>query len=112
MLVVFGGCATKLETLDAPASFQGTLTKGGKPVGDVVLKLQPTEAGYMTEMPVAADGKFKGEAIPGKYMYFVGKGTSKSSEQVVKSIDGKFSEPSTDRLVTVAPGQDLSVTLD
>lgn len=45
----------------------------GKPLANVLVILQPTEHGYEIELEANAEGRFSGEGIPGKYIYYFAK---------------------------------------
>lgn len=114
MVACVSGCSYAVELKGEPALVKGKVASAdGKPVGGVLLTLQPLEDGHLTPLEVGPDGSFQGELVPGKYAYFVGKSSkTKSSAQTLKRVDAKFLEPNMSRTVDVAPGSDLSIALD
>jgi hypothetical protein len=109
---LLSGCGAAVAQRTAPSETTGMLTdSSGKAVGNVMLTLQPLEDGHLAPLQVAPDGSFKGELVPGKYAYFVGKSSAKNSEIALKSVEPKFHEASLDRTVEVKPGEALKVVL-
>lgn len=108
------GCSYAVELKGEPALVQGKIAgSNGRPVGRVLLTLQPLEDGHLTPLEVSADGRFQGELVPGKYAYYVGKSSrSKSSTQALKGVDAKFFEPDMSRTIMVASGTELNIALD
>jgi hypothetical protein len=80
----------------------------GKPVGNVVLNLQPLENGYSKIIPVAADGTFTVETQPGKYAYFF---TPKEGTKTVPPEAAKYAQASMERTVQVAASSSLDIDL-
>jgi hypothetical protein len=112
LMMVFVGCSTSVQKMGASSELKGNITKAGKPVGDVLLTLQPMGDGHVVPLTVAADGTFKGEVVPGKYAYYIGKSASKASEQAIKQVDPKYYAGDLTRTVTVESGKDLVIALD
>jgi hypothetical protein len=112
LMMAFVGCSTSVQKMGASTELKGNITKAGKPVGDVLLTLQPTGDGHVVPLTVAADGTFKGEVVPGKYAYYIGKSASKASEQAIKQVDPKYYQANMTRTVTVESGKDLDIALD
>lgn len=112
LMVVFVGCSTSAPKMGASSELKGNVTKAGKPVGDVLLTLQPLGDGHVVPLTVAVDGTFKGEVVPGKYAYYFGKSASKASEQAIKQVDPKYYEGNLTRTVTVEPGKVLAIALE
>ena len=103
------GCGPSQATpMGADVSVTGTVTAGGKPVGNVVLNLQPLENGYSKIIPVKADGTFTVETQPGKYAYFF---TPKEGTKTVPAPATNFVQASMERTVQVASGQALAIDL-
>ncbi len=106
------GCSSKPSLRNESEKVTGKLSQGdGKAVGNVGLTLQPLDNGFVTTFQVAEDGTFQGEAIPGKYAYFVGKSNAKNGDQALKKIDAQFLEARMNRTVDVEPGKTLSLVL-
>jgi len=106
------GCSTNPGLRTESEKVTGKLSQAdGKPVGNVGLTLQPLDNGFVTTLQVAEDGSFQGEAIPGKYAYFIGKSTAKNADQALKKVDAQFLEASMNRTVVVETGKTLSLVL-
>ncbi|MFY8199155.1 MAG: hypothetical protein ACOVLE_00685 [Pirellula staleyi] len=112
LIVAFVGCSTSAPQMGASTELKGNIKKAGKPIGDVLLTLQPMGDGHVVPLTVAVDGTFKGEVVPGKYAYYIGKSASKASEQAIKQVDAKYYEGNMSRTVMVESGKDLVITLD
>ena len=107
------GCGSAAIPMGAMTTVQGKLeTSAGKPVGGVLLTLQPLGDGHPAPMEVAENGTFKGEAVPGKYAYYVGKSSAKNGEQSLKQVNDKYQKADMRRTVTVQAGQELRIALD
>ena len=97
----------------APTAIKGKLElNSGKPAGGLVLNLYPLEGQHPRVLEVEEDGTFKGEAISGKYTYFVSKGSAKNSEQTLKLVNPKLYEPDGTRTIVVKAGEDISIKLE
>lgn len=112
LVMVFVGCSTSVPQMGASTELKGKVTKAGKPVGDVLLTLQPLGDGHVAPLTVAVDGTFKGEVVPGKYAYYIGKSASKASEKAIQQVDPKYFEGNMTRTVLVESGKELVVALD
>jgi hypothetical protein len=111
-ILLMCGCGPSVSPMGSTTPVKGSLSVGGKTVGDVVLTLQPAGDGHVTPLSVASNGTFSGEATPGEYFYYVGKSSAKNSEQVLKTIAPKYYDTDANRKVKVAPGQELTIALD
>jgi hypothetical protein len=110
-MFLFTGCQYKVAIMNEPVSVSGKLTKGGQPIGNVTLMLQPLETGHMVPMAVGSDGAFKGTVVPGKYAYYLAPSDSGDTSALI-GIDASLQEAKMTRTVTVQPGQsNLSVEL-
>ena len=87
----------------------GRVTKGGRPVSDVVLNLQPTGDGTQATLPVKG-GDFRGSITPGKYTYYISEANGKT--KAFASIPEKYREGSLDRQIEIEKGKSLDLTLD
>lgn len=106
------GCSSTVVERMAPTELTGKLSDAsGKTVGNVLLTLQPLEDGHLAPLQVAADGSFKGEVVPGKYAYYVGKSSAKNAEQALKVVDSKFYEASLERTIDIKSGEPLNLVL-
>ena len=113
MLGLSIGCGSAAIPMGAMTTVQGKLeTSAGKPIGGVLLTLQPLGDGHPAPMEVSENGTFKGEAVPGKYAYYVEKSSAKSSEQSLKQVNSKYQKADMGRTVTVQVGQELRIALD
>ena len=97
---------------EAAIAVTGKVSQAGQPVGDLLVTFQPLKQGHPGSFPVAADGTFQGELIPGNYAYYVGKSPAPKSDAAIKKIDPKYLEANLTRSVDVAPGQELAIALD
>lgn len=111
-LIVLVGCSGRVAEKQPPGRISGKIVQQGKAVSDVVITFQPLEDGHLVGFPVADDGSFEGEVVPGKYAYFVGKSASKTSEQSLKKIHSKFLEANMDRTIVLARGQNVLISLE
>lgn len=112
-LVLSFGCGGVPAQMAAPTAIKGKLElSGGKPAGGLAFNLQPLEGQHPGVFQVAEDGTFSGEAISGKYTYFITKGTAKNSEQTLKLVNPKLYEPDGARTIVVKAGEDIKITLE
>lgn len=111
-LLMCVGCGSSGTPQPAPVTVNGKLELGGKPIGGLLLTLFPMEGQHPAYIPVGEDGTFKVETISGKYSYFVGKSTAKTSEATLKKVNAKYYEADLTRSVVVQSGQELKVTLE
>lgn len=112
-LVGFVGCSASGTPMPASSVVKGKLeTKAGKPIGNVLLTLQPLGDGHPAPLQVAEDGTFSGEIVPGKYAYYVAKSSAKNAEQALKQVDAKYYESSMTRTVQVQAGKELRIALE
>jgi len=86
----------------------GTVSRGGKPVTDVTLNLQPTAKGSTQAALPVKNGQFKGKVTPGKYTYYVTEGSNPAAFQ---AIPEKFHLGAADRQIEVDAGT-LTINLD
>jgi hypothetical protein len=106
------GCSHAPTLKKAPVSVAGRVSRGGHPVGNVMVSFQPLDKGHVGNFAVKPDGKFTGELIVGDYAYFVGKSTAPNSEAALKKIDPKYFEPDLARRISIEDGQDVLIALD
>jgi hypothetical protein len=107
-LIVMIGCGGDPPQLAGPVSVNGKVSSGGKPIGGVVLNLQPLEEGYEKKIEVKPDGTFAVETHAGKYAYYF---TPKSGTSKLPTEVASLGQANLERTVTVASGQDLLVDL-
>lgn len=110
ILVAATGCGgVNPPAVESPVSISGKITAtGGKPVGNVILNLQPLENGYAKEVAVKPDGSFTVEATPGTYAYFL---TPKRGTKATPSHLAPYVAPSLDRTLVVASEQPANIEL-
>jgi hypothetical protein len=87
----------------------------GRPVRDVMLTLQPLDSGQLAGLKVRADGSFHGEAVPGKYTYFLTPqegAERRKSLAALKAVPERFKSAHLERTVEVRPGGDLQIKLN
>jgi hypothetical protein len=106
------GCSNAPTLKKAPVSIAGLVSRGGQPVGNVIITFQPLDQGHMGSFAVASDGKFCGELIAGNYSYYVGKLTAPNSDAALKRVDPKYLEPDLERSILIEDGQDVLIALD
>ncbi|HYO26562.1 MAG TPA: hypothetical protein VEQ85_16595 [Lacipirellulaceae bacterium] len=106
------GCSRTPTARPAPAAVAGKVTRGGQPVGDLVITFQPLDVGHLGAFPLKPDGTFQGEMIAGEYTYYVAKGATPKSPAALAKIDAKFQEPNLERRVAIAPGEPIQIALD
>jgi len=99
------GCGYRAEMLKGPMDITGKVTKGGQPFGNVVLMLQPLEAGHPAPLEVKADGSFKGSLVPGKYAYYLAPSNDPAQAAAFQGVDAAMKEANMERTVTVKDGQ-------
>ncbi len=107
-LLLMSGCGGAPPQLAGPVTVDGKVSKGGKPVGGMVINLQPLEEGYEKKIEVKPDGSFTVETHAGKYAYYF---TPKSGASKVPAECASLGEANLERTVTVAAGQELVVDL-
>ena len=111
-LTMSAGCSTNPGLRQESEKVTGKLSQGdGKAIGNVGLVFQPMEDGFEATFQVAEDGTFQGEAIPGKYAYYISKSASKNAEQALRKVDSQYREAAMNRTVVVEPGKTLSLVL-
>ncbi len=112
-LMLSVGCGTATTPMPAPTAIKGKVElTGGKPASGLLLNLYPLEGQHPGVFDVAEDGSFKGEAISGKYSYFVTKGSAKNSEQTLKLVNAKFYSADLARTFVIKAGEDIKLTLE
>ncbi|AMV34070.1 hypothetical protein VN12_18210 [Pirellula sp. SH-Sr6A] len=110
LILVIGlivGCGPSIQSVGTVEKVQGrVIGADGAPIGNMLVILQPTENGYVTEMEVDAKGVFEGELIPGKYVYYFIP-SKKSKAAMPKTISAPFTEPKMEHLVEVKAGTEI-----
>jgi hypothetical protein len=107
-LMTLIGCGPTAPQLAGPVTVNGKVTSSGKPVGGVLLNLQPLEDGYEKKIEVKPDGTFTVETHAGKYAYYF---TPKSGTSKVPTEVASFVEANLERTVSVTAGEELLVNL-
>jgi hypothetical protein len=108
LAVALAGCGGDPPRMADRVKVHGTVTLAdGKPIRDVMLTLQPTQTGHLAGFKVGADGRFSGEAIPGKYAFSLqpreGADRTKSLA-ALKQVPEKYRAPQLDHQVTIPSG--------
>jgi len=113
------GCGRSAGQVSDPVKVTGqVIMANGQPVKDVVLTLQPVSKGQMAGFILDAEGKFTGEAVPGKYAYYISPMEGKTeavrkTEAALKGIPENYRAASMDRTVEVtSSGTDLQIKLN
>jgi hypothetical protein len=112
LAVAMLGCSGAPKQNEAPVSISGRLSKGGQPLGNLVVSFHPLERGHARSLAVNPDGTFVGDLISGSYSFYVGQSTAPNSAAILKKIDPKYYEPNMDRRVAVEPGKEILLALD
>lgn len=114
LLLIIGqvGCGSDVRLKNAPVSVTGKVSKGGQPVGGMVMIFQPLGDGHVREFPIQKDGTFSGELISGKYAYYVAKPTAAVAAQAVRNLAPKFFEADLSRTVLVESGNPIAIELN
>ena len=113
ILALSVGCGTSATPMAVPTAIKGKLElSSGKPAGGLVLNLYPLEGQHPRVLEIEEDGTFKGEAISGKYTYFVSKGSAKNSEQTLKLVNPKLYEADGTRTIVLKAGEDINIKLE
>ncbi len=108
-LLIITGCGMSPPQLAGPVNVNGkVVASDGKPVGGMVVNLQPLEQGYSKAIDVKPDGSFSVETQAGKYAYFF---TPKTGSKTVPPQVANFSEAHMERTVVVSAGQELAINL-
>lgn len=101
MLLALVGCGPSIRSAGVVEKFQGqAIASDGKPLANVLVILQPTEAGFEIELEANAEGKFSGEGIPGKYIYYFAE-SKRGKAKLPKGLPSSFLEPKMEHLVSV-----------
>ncbi len=101
------GCGASVHSAGEVEKIHGkVVTADGKPIPNVLLVLQPTESGYVTELEVDKEGEFTGEAISGKYVFYLNP-SKVSKKPLPKTIPASFSEPKMENRIDVKHGQEI-----
>src|SRR5262245_15903754 len=118
MAIGLAGCGRAERIPDAvPIKCQVTRSSG-QPVTNVLLTLQPLEAGHMAGLKVEADGQFAGEVVPGKYAYFFTAQESKNPAERQKLdaallvVPEKYRSASMERTIAIGAGEELHIQLE
>lgn len=119
MVIGLAGCGGGPGRVADPVPVKGQVTlASGQPLKDVMLTLQPLDAGHMAGLKVGADGRFTGEVVPGKYAFFFGPQESKGPaeqqkfEVALQAVPEKYKAANMDHTVTVSSsGNDLVIAL-
>ena len=112
LILATAGCAPLIRSAGTVEKFQGqALNTDGKPLANVLVILQPTERGYEIELEANEEGKFAGEGIPGKYIYYFAE-SKRGKIKLPKGLPSHFLEPNIEHLVSVQPNTDIVCRVD
>ncbi len=112
LLTILIGCSSAGQTLGKMERFEGqALQADGSPLENVLIVLQPLGPGYDVEMETNADGKFEGEAVPGRYVYYFAD-SKKGNSKLPKSFPEEYRDPRMEHVVTVAANQSIVCKAD
>lgn len=112
LVIAVVGCGSHVGLKRPPAPVSGKLSRGGQPVGGILVVFQPLGDGHTRELPVAQDGTFRGEFVAGEYAYYVAKTTAATAGQTATAIAPEHYQPQMSRTVMVEPGKELTIALD
>jgi hypothetical protein len=112
LIVGLAGCGSEVKLKGAPVSVSGIVSQSGRPVGDIVIVLQPLGDGHVKELPVRQDGTFKGELISGEYAYYVARTAVPAAAQTLRKLSPQYFDADLSRTINVGPGQQLAIALD
>lgn len=106
------GCGSHASMKQPPVDVTGKLSRGGQPLGGVVMVFQPLGDGHMRELPVGADGSFRGAIVSGEYAYYVAQPASQVPGSSIAAVSPEYFQPQMSRTVMVEPGKELAIALD
>jgi hypothetical protein len=106
------GCGSGVTLKSAPVRVSGKVSQSGRPVGGMVMVLQPLGDGHVKELPVHKDGTFSAELISGEYAYYVAKPAAPRAAQALNKLSPQYFEADLSRTVNVESGQQLAIALD
>jgi hypothetical protein len=112
LLIGLVGCGSEVKLKGAPVSVSGTVSQGGKPIGGIVVVLQPLGDGHVRELPIQKDGSFHGELVSGEYAYYVARPAVLANAQSLKNLASKYFEADLSRTITAEAGKQLAIALD
>ncbi|MEQ1831172.1 MAG: hypothetical protein ABL921_34820, partial [Pirellula sp.] len=100
------GCGNSVESVGEVKKVTGkAVAQDGSALGNVLVVLQPTENGYVTELEANKNGEFEGEAIPGKYVFYFA-ASKKVKSQIPNTVPTQYQTPKMEHLVDVGPSQE------
>jgi len=100
-LFAMAGCGPAVFPAGSVVKFEGqTQNPDGAPLPNVLVILQPIERGYEIELEADAQGKFAGEGISGKYIYYFAE-SKRGNAKLPKGLPSQFLEPKMENLVSV-----------
>jgi hypothetical protein len=110
-LISMLGCSSNPGMVADRVPIEGTVTLNGKPVGNVALQLQPLDVGQLVVMDVAADGRFRGEAVPGRYAYSFTVASGDRKGSAFKAIPSQYHDTNMERTIQVRGGSPIELGL-
>lgn len=107
-VLVLAGCGETITPTTEPIQVTVKVTSGGKPLNDVTLTLQPTEAGQQADIKISK-GEGVAPVIPGTYTYYVEKGKDMA---LVEKLPEAFRRGAMDRTIQITQASTVELKLD
>lgn len=107
LVILLVGCSSTTRELSEVVSFSGqAIFASGQPVSNSLVVLQPIEQGYEIEMETDSSGRFRGDGVPGKYVYYF------TDSKVHKSLLPRdfpieYRDPRREHVVTLEANQQM-----
>jgi hypothetical protein len=111
LLLALGcGSSTPSARTDTMIDFTGMATlSGGKPAANLTIQLLPSTKGTLqTQVATDKDGKFKGQAFAGDYLFFFEEGKNVTA---YNSLPTKYKQASEEHKVTVKADEPVTIAV-
>lgn len=126
LLVGLTGCGKEVPTPGETADVTGTLTQGGKPLGNLLIKFQPTGGtAQPAQVKTDAGGAFRARMVAGSYSWYlvipeagseegadVKKAEARKLANALKAVPAAYREASLDRQIEVESGAKLDLVIN
>lgn len=115
LVLPLASCTTKVQMMTSEVPVQGKLTlANGSALGDVVVQIQPLEVGHGKKFKVDAEGNFKGETVPGKYVYYIVPIDDEKAQQDsnYQQVPEAFRDSDMNRTIVIQDGSPLNIVLN
>lgn len=113
VLLATAGCGPSIRSVGTFEKFQGqAINVDGKPLSNVLVILQPTERGYEIELEVDSDGKFSGEGIPGKYIFYFAESKSGKHKLPKGFLPSNYLEPKLEHVISVQAKEEITCKVE